>query len=84
MAKRQNQESVVDGFEIRLPYAVPEPGTYVEKESGHLDLYLRGSAIESFRHVHAGCLADGAKMLSGRPVSSKADVIQYLFEQLMP
>ena len=82
MAKRQNQESVIDMAELRLPLAEPEANTYIAKESGHLDLYLRGPAVDAFRRLHAGLLSDAAKLANGRPVSSKADVVQYLFEQV--
>lgn len=67
---------------LELPHVEPDAETYIAKENGHIDMHLNGSAVATFRRVHAGLLASGAKLANGRPVSSKAHVIQYVFEQL--
>jgi hypothetical protein len=67
--------------EVHLPIAEPDPETYIARESGHVNVQLRGEALECFRHVHAGLIESAAKLANGRPVASKPDVIQWLFEQ---
>ena len=82
MAKRQTEAAVMDAVELRLPMAEPEATSYISKENGHIDMHLRGAALEVFRRVHAGLIDSGAKLANGRPVASKAEVLQYLFEQV--
>jgi hypothetical protein len=83
MAVKRSAAAVaeVDHVQIRLPVAEPDPETYIFRESGHVDVTLRGDALPNFRRHHAGLIEQGAKLANGRPVSSKPDVFQYIFEQ---
>lgn len=84
MARRTNTDCVtaeLDGVTLRLPSTEPDPETYIARENGHIDMHLRGVAVDAFRRVHAGLIEDGAKLANGRPVSSKAHVLQWLFER---
>lgn len=67
---------------IEVPVAEPDHGTYIARERGHLDLHLRGEAVDAFRRVHAGCVAAGVKLANGKPVATKSEVIQHLFESI--
>jgi hypothetical protein len=82
MARRQiSSTEELEPLAVTLPLVEPDERTYIARETGHIDVYLKGSALETFRRAHAGLVETGAKLKTGKPVSSKADVIAYLFEQ---
>lgn len=78
--RRTSTESKAEAATVSLPMG--EPAGYIASESGHIDVRLDAAGVASFRRFHAGLLRDGAKLSDGRPVSSKADAVRWLFGQL--
>lgn len=71
-----------DAVTLRLPTAEPPASSYISREDGHIDVNLRGAALPYFRRVHEGLVESGARLANGRPVASKGDVVQYVFERI--
>lgn len=69
---------------IELPLCDPPEDSYIARERlGHIDVQLKTpQQRRGLRRLHEGLIVAGARFQSGRPVSSKADVLRYVFEQL--
>lgn len=84
VAGKQATNEGVNQISLQIPMADPQKGTYIAIQSGRIDASLghNGKATTAFRRLHAGLLATHATFEDGRPVSSKADVIRWLFLRL--
>ncbi|TWT41457.1 hypothetical protein KOR42_48100 [Thalassoglobus neptunius] len=68
---------------LAVPVSEPIPGSYVEKQRGHIDVKLRSpEVLHGFKRIHAGLRAANAKLSDGRPVVTAADVARYIAEKL--
>jgi len=77
------QPEAGETISVAIPDAAPDEGSYIASESGNLDVRLEGRELIAFRRFHAGLIRDSAKLADGRPVSSKADALRYLFGSLI-
>ncbi len=79
-----DSDSMTRNVGLVLPMGDADQHGYVATQTGRLDLDLGhgGPATESLRALHAGLVETHARLASGRPVVTKADVVRWVFEQL--
>lgn len=81
----QEEEFVSEVFsgQISLPFAKPNPRSFISRASGHLDVKLNPEhELPGLRFYLGALIQQGAKMPDGRPVSNQREAIRYLFRQI--
>jgi hypothetical protein len=76
------QSPVFDG-QLTVPFAKPNPQSYISRAGGHLDVKLNSEhELPGLRFYLGALIQQGAKLPDGRPVSNQREAVKYLFRQL--
>lgn len=81
----QEDEFVAEVFsgQLTIPFAKPNPRSFISKASGHLDVKLNTeNELPGLRFYLGGLIQQGAKMPDGKPVSNQREAIRYMFRQI--
>lgn len=73
------QEAASDQAPLAVPLGEIPAGVYVSK---HVEAQLDGPQAATLRRVLAGLDRDGARLANGRRVTSSADAVRWLLENI--
>lgn len=68
---------------LKIPFARPNPSSFISRANGHLDLKLNAeNELPGLRFYLGALIQEGAKMPDGKPVSNQREAIRYMFRQI--